>query len=301
MKKLLLSFALSTASLLISQSAFAGPGESAGNTANDCNTASGSCPVTPTKFSAKIYKVAVCTSNPMADNQVLDWTGNGCTDVYNSTNGEETGDIFSATGATLTAANITVPSSGTYSYVAALFDIDFKVGSHHMVYEAAGDPINDKRYVSTSTGGAVEGTASDVQMMSGKFDSFMPQIACSGSWSTAATSTRSSTTSGIVGSFLSGGETFYGRILNSSYEVPTSGGGNTTANPATGNCTGAKYLLSIVDKDTVITADTTGLHLRILSGKGLIRANQGSGNGVITAFTAHGDSMAVKVEPTSSN
>jgi len=297
MKKLFLPLLFSATSLLITPPVLAGPGESAGNTLNDCNTSSGSCPVTPSKFSAKIYKVAVCTSNPMADNQALDWTGNGCTDVYNSTNGEETGDIFSATGATLTAANITIPAAGTYEYVAALFDIDFKVGSHHMVYAAGGDPVNDKRYVSTSTGGSVEGAASEVQMMTGKFDSFMPQIACSGSWSTAATSTRSSTTTGIVGSFLSGGETFYGRILNSSYEVPTSGGGDTTADPATGNCTGAKYLLSIVDKTTVISADTTGLHLRILSGKGLIRANQGSGDGVITAFTAHGDSMAVKVEP----
>ena len=54
---------------------------------------------------------------------------------------------------------------------------------------------------------------------------------------------------------------------------------------------------SIVDKDTVVGADTTGIHLKILAPKGLIRVNQGSGNGVATGFTAHGESMAVKVVP----
>ena len=303
MKKLLLSLALSTASLLISPSAFAGPGESDGNTGNDCNTAVGSCPVTPTKFSVKLYKVALCTSNPMADRTALDWTGNGCVDVYNSTDGEETGDIFSATGATLTAANITIPAAGTYEYVAALFDKDFKVGSHHMVYAAAGDPINDKRYVSTTSGGAAEGTSSDVQMVSGNFSSFMPQISCNGTWTTAAAVSRSSTTTGIIGDFLSGGETFYGRILDSSYEVPSTAGGSISSNPASGTCIGAKYLLSIVDKTTEISSTTTGLHIKILAGKGLIRANQGNSEdedyvaGVVTEFTAHGDGMAVKVVP----
>ena len=138
MKNLFLSSALSIASLVIAPSVFAGPGENATgnfkNTANDCNTTSGSCPITPTKFSTKIYRVALCTSNPMADNQSLDWEGNGCVDVFNNTDGQETGDIFSETGATLNAADITVPSAGTYAYTAALFDKDFKVGSHHMVY-----------------------------------------------------------------------------------------------------------------------------------------------------------------------
>ena len=299
MKKLFLSLAISTASFIFVPSAFGGPGESEGNTANDCNTSVGSCPVTPTKFSVKLYRVALCTSNPMADNQPLDWTAAGCVDVYNSTDGEETGDIFSATGATLSASSITVPAEGTYGYVAALFDKDFKVGSHHMVYAAGGDPVNDKRYVSTSTGGAVEGTASDVQMRTGNFDSFMPAIACNGTWTTAAAITRSSTTTGVIGDFLSSGETFYGRILNSSYEVPTTGGGSISSNPATGNCTGARYMLSVVDKSTVISTTTTGIHIKILAGKGLIRADQGesSDSGVIQGFTAHGDSMAVKVVP----
>ena len=34
--------------------------------------------------------------------------------------------------------------------------------------------------------------------------------------------------------------------------------------------------------------------------KGLIRVNQGSGDGVATGFTAHGESMAVKVVPITS-
>ena len=307
MKNLFLSSALSISSLVIAPSIFAGPGESASgnlkNTANDCNTTSGSCPITPTKFSTKIYRVALCTSNPMADNQSLDWKGNGCVDVFNNTDGQETGDIFSETGATLNAADITVPSAGTYAYTAALFDKDFKVGSHHMVYDLSNppEPVNDKRYVSTSSGGVAEGTASDVQMMSGSFNTFMPQIACSGGWgSTAPQIARSATTTGY-GDFLNSGETFYGRILTSSYAIPTSGSGNISSNPPSAICDGAAYLLSIVDKDTVIGANTTGIHLKILAPKGLIRVNQGSGNGVATEFTAHGDSMAVKVIPVSAS
>ena len=303
MKNLFLSSALSISSLVIAPSIFAGPGESASgnlkNTPNDCNTTSGSCPITPTKFSTKIYRVALCTSNPMADNQSLDWEGNGCVDVFNNTNGQETGDIFSETGATLNAADITVPSAGTYAYTAALFDKDFKVGSHHMVYDLSNppEPVNDKRYVSTSSGGVAEGTASEVQMMSGSFNTFMPQIACSGGWgSTAPQIARSATTTGY-GDFLNGGETFYGRILTSSYAMPTSGSGNISSNPPSAICDGAAYLLSIVDKDTVVGANTTGIHLKILAPKGLIRVNQGSGNGIATEFTAHGDSMAVKVIP----
>ena len=307
MKNLFLSSALSISSLVIAPSIFAGPGESASgnlkNTPNDCNTTSGSCPITPTKFSTKIYRVALCTSNPMADNQSLDWEANGCVDVFNNTDGQETGDIFSETGATLNAADITVPSAGTYAYTAALFDKDFKVGSHHMVYDLSNppEPVNDKRYVSTSSGGVAEGTASDVQMMSGSFNTFMPQIACSGGWgSTAPQIARSATTTGY-GDFLNGGETFYGRILTSSYAIPTSGSGNISSNPPSAICDGAAYLLSIVDKDTVIRANTTGIHLKILAPKGLIRVNQGSGNGVATEFTAHGDSMAVKVIPISAS
>ena len=291
MKNLFLSSALSISSLVIAPSIFAGPGESASgnlkNTPNDCNTTSGSCPITPTKFSTKIYRVALCTSNPMADNQSLDWEANGCVDVFNNTDGQETGDIFSETGATLNAADITVPSAGTYAYTAALFDKDFKVGSHHMVYDLSNppEPVNDKRYVSTSSGGVAEGTASDVQMMSGSFNTFMPQIACSGGWgSTAPHIARSATTTGY-GDFLNGGETFYGRILTSSYAIPTSGSGNISSNPPSAICDGAAYLLSIVDKDTVIGANTTGIHLKILAPKGLIRVNQGSGNGVATEFT----------------
>ena len=47
----------------------------------------------------------------------------------------------------------------------------------------------------------------------------------------------------------------------------------------------------------MVGADTTGIHLKILAPKGLIRVNQGSGNGIATGFTAHGESMAVKVVP----
>ena len=297
MKKLFLSSAISIASLVIAPLVFAGPGENAGNTKNDCNTSSDTCPITPTKFSAKIYQVALCTSNPMPAGSALDFEGNGCVDVYNSVAGEETGDIFSDTGATLSATNISIPSAGNYTHVAAIFDKDFKVGSHHMVYSAAGGPINNKRYVSTNSGGAAEGTASDVEMISGEFNTFMPQIACSndaGIVERVATSGNS----GTYSSFLAGGETFFGRILKSDKTLATGDVGN--INNQTASCLGAKYLLSIVDKATTVGANTTGIHIKILAPKGLIRVNQGSGNGIATGFTAHGESMAVKVVPITS-
>ena len=69
MKKLFLSSALSITSLAIAPSIFAGPGEppNGENTLNDCSTSVGTCPITPTKFSAKIYKVALCATNPMVE------------------------------------------------------------------------------------------------------------------------------------------------------------------------------------------------------------------------------------------
>ena len=69
MKNLFLSSALSISSLLIAPSVFAGTSKNYHlnfkNTDNDCNISNktnGSCPITPTKFSTKIYKVALCTS-----------------------------------------------------------------------------------------------------------------------------------------------------------------------------------------------------------------------------------------------
>ena len=304
MKKLFLSSALSIAPLVIAPSVLAGPGENATgnlkNTPNDCNTTSDSCLITPTKFSAKIYQVALCTSHPMPAGSALDLNGSGCVDVYKSDTGEETGDIFSDTGATLSAANITVPTAGNYTHVAAIFDKDFKVGSHHMVYNLnnPATPINDKRYVSTASGGAIEGTASDVEMMTGTFNTFMPQIACSnGAGSTETTATTGN--SGTYTNFLAGGETFSGRILKSDYSLATEDAGN--INNQTASCVGAKYLLSIVDKVTNVGANTTGIHIKILAPKGLIRINQGTGNGIATGFTSHGESLAVTVAPIAAN
>ena len=292
MKRLLLSLAISTASVFIAPSAFAGPGESDGNTANDCNTSSGACLVTPTKFSTKVYRVLLCTSNPMASPATSpDWSGNGCVDVYNSSSGEETGDIFGATGATLSSQYITLPTAGSYTHIAALLDVNFKAGSHHMVYAAGGDPINNKRYYSTSSGGAAEGTASQVEMMSGSFQTLAPQIACTSAYTAANSADRT----GLEGNG------FQGRLLDSSFEMTTTGSGS--INNQTAICNNVKYLLSIVQRNTTIDSSTNGIHLKILADKGVVRADQGSNDdGVISAFTTHGHSITVDVAPiTSSN
>lgn len=291
MKKLFIPLLLSATSLFITPSVSAGPGESDGNTENDCNTSAGSCLVTPTKFSAKVYRILLCKSSPMDSPATTpDWSGNGCVDVYNNTNGEDTGDIFSATGTTLTSTFITIPAADTYTHIAALFDKDFKAGSHHMVYAAGGDPINDKRYYSTTSGGASEGTASDVELMSGSFDTFSTSLACTSAYATPNAVDRT----GLEGN------SFKGRLLDSSFNLTTTGSGNISDNTAI--CSNVKYLLSIVEKSITVNSQTTGLHLKVEAAKGLVRANQGSdNNGVISAFTTHGSAVTVDVSPTSSS
>ena len=303
MKKLILSSTLSIISLISAPKVFAGPGESSGNTNNDCNTSSSTCNITPSKFSAKIYRVALCTSNPMADNMPLDWVSAGCEDVYNSANGEETGNIFSETGATLSASNVSIPKEGEYSYIAALFDKSFKAGSHHMVYKAGvipETPVNNKRYYSEENGNAQEGSAADVQLMDGSFNTFMPQMDCSGGWSSTAPHvqrTDATMTQAGFGGFLDAGETFFGRVLDSNYEIASINGGDMST--STAFCADGMYLLSIVDKAITINETTSGIHIKILAPKGLVRADQGNGNGQVLTFSTHGESVAVKVIPLS--
>ena len=309
MKKLFLSSALSITSLTISPSVLGGPGEppNGENTLNDCNTSVSTCLVTPTKFSTKIYKVALCESNPMEAARALaglvpDWDGSNCVDVYNSVSGEETGDIFSDTGATLSAENITIPEAGNFGFVAALFDKDFKAASHHMVYRAGGPPLNNKRYVSTSGGGAQEGGIGEEQMISGEFNTFSTAIDCSNG-SNMAERTSTTGAQGTYSNFLSGGETFFGRVLKEDFTLATQNLGNINNNNAT--CGGVKYLLSIVNKSTKITENSAGIHIKILAPKGLMRVDQGNvapaGDGVVTGFTTHGESMAVSVSAVAGN
>ena len=303
MKKLFLSSALSITSLAIAPSVLGGPGEppNGENTLNDCETSVSTCGITPTKFSTKIYKVALCATNPMDQARALaglapDWDGGGCVDVYNSTSGEDTGDIFSDTGATLSAENITIPDPGTYGFVAAIFDKEFKAASHHMVYDTGGpNTINGIRYISTSSGGAIAGKIGEEQMVSGSFNTFMPQIACSND---AGIVERTATTGNdaTYANFLSGGESFFGRVLKSDFTLATEDQGN--INNQTASCAGAKYLLSIVNKSTTISENAEGIHIKILAPKGLMRADQGDANpadGVVTGFSAHGEKMAVSV------
>ena len=72
--------------------------------------------------------------------------------------------------------------------------------------------------------------------------------------------------------------------------MTTTGGGD--INTSSAICNNVKYLVSIIQRNTTIDSSTTGIHLKILAKKGLIRADQGSNNdGVISAFTTHGDSI----------
>ena len=61
------------------------------------------------------------------------------------------------------------------------------------------------------------------------------------------------------------------------------------------------YLLITEVKDRVVGTNTTWIHFKIPYSKGLIRLYQGSGNEVLTYFTAHGECMNVKVNPFTSS
>ena len=105
-----------------------------------------------------------------------------------------------------------------------VFDKEFKAGSHHMVYGAGGGPVNNKRYVSTSSGGAAEGAVGDEQMMTGEFNTFMTAIDCEND---ASIIQRTATTGNneTYKDFLSGGESFYGGILKSADPLATENAG----------------------------------------------------------------------------
>ena len=123
-------------------------------------------------------------------------------------------------------------------------------------------------------------------MMSGNFRTFSPSIACTSAYTNANSTDRT----GLEGNGSQG------RLHDSSFEMTTTGSGD--INTSSAICNNVKYLLSIVQCNTNIDSITTGIHLKILAKKGIIRAAQGSNNdGVISAFTTHGDSITVDVSP----
>ena len=279
---LLFGFGLGLVSAL-SQPSYAA-GEAQGNPLNDCNTSSGECPTTPTKFSTTVYRVALCTSSPMpSPSTTVDWDGAGCVDVYNNPNGEETGDIFSSES-TLSAQFISIPTAGSYSKIVALVDKTFKMASHHMVMDAgSSNATNGTRYYSTATGGAATGVAGAEAMYEVNVDTFASQLACS----SAYTSANSISDVGVAGNG------FVGRLLKSNQEMAISGSGDISNRTA--KCDNVKYVLSIVDNDVTIASDSQGVELKIQAKKGTAIVNQGSSNGVVTGFSGSGASLLYDV------
>lgn len=275
---------------MVSQPSFAA-GEVLGNPLNDCNTASGKCPTTPTKFSTTVYRVALCASSPMPQPSIsVDWAGAGCVDVYNNPAGEETGDIFSGQ-TSLSSQFISLPPAGSYAKVVALVDKTFKMATHHQVVLAGANnpanvlvgtnsPANGITYVSAVNGGAVPGAVGSEAMYEVKVDTFASQLACS----SAYTAANSIADVGVAGNG------FVGRLLKSNQEMPVSGSGNIGNNTAI--CDNVKYILSIVDNPITISSDSQGVELKIQAKKGTAIVDQGLvGNGVVSAFDGAGASF----------
>ena len=284
MKKSLLNLLIGTC-VALSASSGKAAGESIGNPSNDCNTASGNCATTPTKFSAKVYRIALCDNSPMeSPSTSIQWSQAGCQDIYNNPSGETTGDILSGSGAGLSSQYISLPPAKAYSKVVALVSNVFSAASHHTVVAAGtSTPVNGNKYISTATGGATAGSAGSEQLYNFTVNSFAPQINCNSAYS----SPNSKSDTGVAGNG------FNGRLLNTSFEMPITGSGN--INTGSGSCDNAAYILVIVDKSIAVSSSALGIDIKIRATKGAAIVNQGTGDGVVTGFGGAGASLTYDV------
>lgn len=260
-------------------------GESIGNPPNDCNTASGECATTPTKFSTTVYRVALCTTSPMeSPATTVDWDGAGCVNVYNNPSGQVTGDVLAGTGVNLSAEFVSVPAAGSYNKVVALVGNVFQMASNHEVVAAGTSAsVNSTRYVSTSSGGATAGASGSEALYTVTVNTFASQLACSGPYVTP----NSKSDLGVAGNG------FNGRLLKSDFTMPVTGSGNISN--GTAKCDGVSYILVIVDKPVTISSDAVGIDIKIRATKGAAIVDQGSGGGVVTGFSGSGASLTYDV------
>ena len=180
MKKFFLSLALSTTALIIFPENYVRAIGEPGNPANNCDQARSECSTTPSKFSTKLYRVALCMTSPMEDPEVTpNWDEAGCVDVYNNPNGESTGNIFDENGFFLSNKYIKDPPKNGYYFIAAIVDKSYQIGTHHMVYDpSTSQPINNLRYISTSSGNVSTGSAEETSMFETSTDSFYYGFDC---------------------------------------------------------------------------------------------------------------------------
>jgi len=260
-------------------------GESIGNPPNDCNTASGKCATTPTKFTTTVYRIALCTSSPMeSPSTTVNWDSAGCSDVYNNPNGETTGDILSGNGVDLMSQYIKMPNPGAYSKVVALVSNSFSMASNHMVVAAGtNNPVNRTRYISTTAGGAIAGASGNEAPYNVAVNTFSGALACSGAYVTP----NSWSSTGVSGNG------FTGRLLKSNYEMPVSGSGNIS--DGTAKCDGVAYILAIISKQITVSSSAIGINLRIRATKGSALVNQGTGDGIVTGFSGTGSSLTFDI------
>ena len=279
MKTTLFAAVLASSVSLLFPSHALSAGESIGNPRNECNTASGVCATTPTKFSATIYRVALCQSSPLPTTSTnVNWVSAGCQNIFSNSSGETTGDIFSGSGINLNASSITIPPPGTYSKVVALVGKTFKMATHHEVVNAGtSSSVSSIRYVSTPSGGAAVGGIGGESMYDVAVDTFSPSLACTGSYVTA----NFKNDTGVAGNG------FNGALLDSAENMTTTGSGNISN--GTAKCDNVAYIITIIDKPITVSNIALGVDLKIRATKGSATVNQdSSGNGVVTGFSGTG-------------
>ena len=243
-----------------------------GNPPNNCDQARSECRTTPSKFSTTLYRVALCMTSPMEDPELTpNWDDAGCVDVYNNPSGESTGNIFDENGFFLSNKYIKDPPKNGYYFVAAIVDKSYQIGTHHMVYDpSTSQPINNLRYISTSSGNVSTGSAEETSMFETSTDSFYYGFDC-----------------GISGynqaNFRENQQGYWGNdndliLLDGNYKLANTlaidnlGKGKSALAKSVGQriCGDVKYILSITNKFTLINDESKGVHIKIKVPEGSI-------------------------------
>ena len=103
------------------------------------------CQVTPEAYYSTLYKIAVCTSDPMASS-TLDLST--CSEVWENSAGVEVNPVALMSGSETLAGTVNRPPDGTYGYMVAVVDPTLEAKFSITIEGSAG---TDGTYYSTAT------------------------------------------------------------------------------------------------------------------------------------------------------
>jgi hypothetical protein len=259
------------------------------NLDNSCATAVGGCSLTPSFFEMKVYQIGLCKTQPMVEKIRFTPEDYDCTYVYNSESGEWTGNVLIGDGVELSSEYLTLPVEGKYSYIFAVISNQFRMATHHMVTAAGtSNPVNSKRYVSTSSGGAVEGEVGKEEAFDVVVDTFTSALDCSNDdGSGIYNSSNYYSDNGIDG------DGFSVRLTNDLLEVTKTGSGSISDGSAI--CNNVKRIFAVVIDDIEVGSSFSGINFNVNVNSGATQVDQGNGDGVVLGFSGSGTGFKYNV------